>query len=231
MEERTNTMATISSTVSDFADQVRRDVQESARVLRESGTLSASNIGNAYQRVPGEDKIVLAKFPGLWESEREVKLTVIGFDGTVISGDTQAGGAQYSKLFHAHPEITTIVHAHTPYLASWSSAQQSFRILYVAAQRHTLAREIPVHIDRRTSQIDFILEHLSANRHTFAILEGNGGSTYWGDGVIKTAQTIILVEEAAKFQHLAQAIGGSKEYGPGVLEQQWKLTGLNAKAA
>ena len=39
--------------------------------LRESGTLSASNIGNAYQRVPGEEKIVLAKFPGLWR--RNVK--------------------------------------------------------------------------------------------------------------------------------------------------------------
>jgi L-ribulose-5-phosphate 4-epimerase len=224
-------MSNLSSSVSDFVAQVRHDVEETARVLRESGTWSASNIGNAYQRVPGEEKIVLAKFPGLWASEREIKVTVIGFDGTVLGGASQPGGAQYSKLFLAHPEITTIVHAHTPYLASWSSAQQNFRILYVAAQRHTLAREIPVHIDRRTSQIDFILDHLKANPHTFAILEGNGGSTFWGDGIIKTAQSIILVEEAAKFQHLAQAIGGSKEYGPGVLEQQWKLTGLDAKAA
>jgi L-ribulose-5-phosphate 4-epimerase len=69
---------------------------------------------------------------------------------------------------------------------------------------------------------------LSNDPHLPAILEGNGGATFWGDGIIKTAQYIVLLEEAARLQTLAEAIGGSKEYGPGVLEQQWKLTGLKA---
>jgi hypothetical protein len=30
----------------------------------------------------------------------------------------------------------------------------------------------------------------------------------------------------ARFQALAEALGGSKNYGPGVLEQQWKMSGL-----
>ncbi len=85
-----------------------------------------------------------------------------------------------------------------------------------------------MYIDRRVSQAAFITEQLKINPHIPAILEGNGGATFWGDGVTKTAQYITLLEEAARFQTLAEAIGGPKEYGPGVLEQQWKMTGLKA---
>jgi hypothetical protein len=85
-----------------------------------------------------------------------------------------------------------------------------------------------VYIDRRISQSDFILEQLKIDPNIPAILEGNGGGTFWGNGIIKTSQFIILLEEAARLQTLAEAIGGSKEYGPGVLDQQWKRTGLKA---
>jgi len=218
------------SKYSKLVEGVIGEVEESARVLRETGTLSASNIGFAFQRIPGEDKLIAANFPGLWKSNREIIATVVGFDGTVYDGDSQSGGAgaEFGKIFVERPEINTVIHAHTAYLSTWSNAQRTFPIRYVAAQRHTLAREIPVYIDRRVSQAAFITEQLKINPQIPAILEGNGGATFWGDGVTKTAQYIILLEEAARFQTLAEAIGGPKEYGPGVLEQQWKMTGLKA---
>ncbi|MGH8447252.1 MAG: class II aldolase/adducin family protein, partial [Solimonas sp.] len=124
------------------------------------------------------------------------------------------------------PEIDTAVHAHTPFLGAWSSAHRVLPLLYVAAQRHTLARELPIYIDRRQSEIDFIVEHLEKNPGYPAILEANGGATFWGKGVQKTAQSILLLEEGARLQTIAEGLGGSKAYGPGVLEQQWKMTGL-----
>jgi L-ribulose-5-phosphate 4-epimerase len=219
-----------STKYSKLIETVTAEVEESARILRETGSLSASNIGFAFHRVSGEDKLVAANFPGLWKSNSQIVATVVGFDGTVYDGDSQSGGAgaEFGKIFIDRPEINTVIHAHTPYLATWANAHRVFPILYVAAQRHTLAREIPVYIDRRVSQASFISEQLKANPHLPAILEGNGGATFWGDGITKTAQYIILLEEAARFQTLAEAIGGSKEYGPGVLEQQWKMTGLKA---
>jgi len=54
-------------------------------------------------------------------------------------------------------------------------------------------------------------------------VEANGGSTFWGDGILKVSRRIQLIEEGAHFQLLAQAFGGSRAYGPGVLEQQWKM--------
>jgi hypothetical protein len=39
-----------------------------------------------------------------------------------------------------------------------------------------------------------------------------------------------LLEEGAQLQLLADALGGSRAYGPGVLTQQWKMSGLYEKA-
>ena len=55
------------------------------------------------------------------------------------------------------------------------------------------------------------------------VVEANGGSTFWGDGVLNVSRRIVLIEEGALFQLRAQSFGGSKAYGPGVLEQQWKM--------
>ena len=72
-----------------------------------------------------------------------------------------------------------------------------------------------------------ILERLEEDKSHFAILEANGGSTVWGrKGILSLANTIVNLEEGARLQAIAETLGGSKTYGPGVLEQQWKMSGL-----
>ena len=59
-----------------------------------------------------------------------------------------------------------------------------------------------------------------------AIIEANGGATFWGKSILDVSKYILILEEAAYFQALAEPLGGSLEFGPGALEQQWKMTGL-----
>jgi L-ribulose-5-phosphate 4-epimerase len=47
---------------------------------------------------------------------------------------------------------------------------------------------------------------------------------------LKTVEFIVLLEEGAQFQLLAEAAGGAQEFGPGVLAQQWQMTGLTQAA-
>jgi L-ribulose-5-phosphate 4-epimerase len=55
-------------------------------------------------------------------------------------------------------------------------------------------------------------------------VEANGGATIWSwKGLRDLTNNIVLLEEGAQFQILSQALGGSKPFGPGVLEQQWKM--------
>jgi hypothetical protein len=222
----------LSVDVNDFAQAVARDAEHAFRVLRDTRTTTAYGTVGFVVRVPGEPLLVIVNDPGPWDRGAPAQPAVIGFDGTVHSGK-HGGGNRYIKVFAEQPQINVLSHVHTAHVAAWAQTHRTFPINYVAFNRHHLIRELPIYIDRRQPEVDFILEQVRLNPHTFAIIEANGGGTVWGaGGVRELTDTIILLEETAQLQLLAEAVGGSRNYGPGVLRQNWTMTGLyeNAKA-
>jgi len=215
-----------------FVSRVKQEFEKAFRALKETGTLSATRTFQAYQRVPGEDKVVILHAPDAWADVQEVQPVVAGFDGTLYYGPEKAGGGgrRYADVFRANPDVNVVIHVHTPYLGAWASAHRVLPLLYAPSQRHTLAREIPVYIDRRPGEPAFINEKIRENPHTPAILEANGGATFWGRNIIDISKYILILEEGAYFQGLAEILGGSKDFGPGVLEQQWSMGFVNRKA-
>jgi L-ribulose-5-phosphate 4-epimerase len=212
-------------------EQIKQDAERALRVLRETDTTTAYGTVGFVLRVPGEEKLVVVNDPGPWNRGEPVNPSVIGFDGTVYSGKGNKQPNRYTKLFQQHPDVNIISHVHTPFVAAWAQTHRTLPITYVAFQRHHLLREIPVYIDRRQAEVDFIIEQLNADPHNTAIVEANGGATVWGKkGIRELTDTIILLEEAARLQWLAQAVGGSRYYGAGVLKQNWKMTGLYEEA-
>jgi L-ribulose-5-phosphate 4-epimerase len=208
--------------LSSYVDEARNDAIHAYEFLRESGTLSASLTFFVTHRVPESDRLIDVRFPPPWSKSKEVSVSLSGL------GDNKG-----SVLHEERLDADTVVHAHTPYLAAWSLAQKPFPILYVAAQRHLLAREIPNHLERTRSVLDVVRERLNEHPELApppALLESNGGANFWGRGITKTAQLILLIEEAARFQAIAEQIGGAKTYTPGALELQWARTGLLEKA-
>jgi ribulose-5-phosphate 4-epimerase/fuculose-1-phosphate aldolase len=136
--------------------------------------------------------------------------------GNVIVGKGKGGLGRYTKLFQTHADITTVSHVHSPYLGAWAQTHRTLPFHYVPVQRYQLARELPVYIDRRQAEVDFILDKIAENPFNLAILEANGGATVWGkQGLRATAEFILLLEEGAQIQLLADALGGSRPYGPG----------------
>ena len=212
--------------VTAFAEKIKQAAQHAFRVLRETDTTTAYGTVGFVVRVPGQEKLVVVNDPGPWNRGKDIEPAVIGFDGTVYSGN-HGGGNRYNKLFIERPEVNIISHVHTLYVAAWAQTHRTFPINYVAFNRHHLIRELPIYIDRRQPEVDFIVERVNQNPHTFAILEANGGGTVWGKGGVRElTETIILLEEAARLQLLAEAVGGSRNYGAGALRQNWKMTGL-----
>lgn len=219
-------------------DQTKRDFAKAFRVLKETRTLTATNTLQAYVRVPDSELVIAVHAPGPWADDQEIRAVVASYagevlldetadNGTPLSGSKAGGnGKRYAAILQQRPEVNVVIHVHTPYLGGWASAHRVLPIRYAASQRVTLARELPIYIDRRQQEADFIVEKIQENPHTPAILEANGGATFWGTSVIQAAKLILLIEEGAYFQGLAEIFGGSKEFGPGVLEQQWKMTGL-----
>lgn len=205
-----------------YIDEAKNDAIHAFNFLVETGTLTATRTFNVVHKIPERDLLVSINFPAPWSKSREVTTKLSPFS------------AQPNHVLH-EPRIDsdTYIHAHTPYLASWSLAQIDFPILYVAAQRHLLARSIPNHLERQRSVLEVIQERLDTHPDWApppGILESNGGANFWARGILKTAQLILLIEEAAKLQALAEQHGGAKEYTPGALEVQWSRTGLWEKS-
>ncbi len=217
MTQTTTTVPDLKSAIAQAVD----DATHAFNFLKESGTLSASLTFFLSHRITA-DKVLTVRFPQPWSRSKDVHSTVSDF-----------AGDKDGVLNEPRVDADTVIHAHTPYLAAWSLSHRPFPILYVAAQRHLLAREIPVHLERQRSVLEVIRERLDRYPELApppALLESNGGANFWGRGIVKTAELILLIEEAARFQILAEQIGGAQPYTPRALEIQWARTGLLEKA-
>lgn len=205
-----------------YVDQAKSDAAHAFKFLKESGTLSASLTFHVFHKVPNHDTLLTIRFPQPWSREQEAPVQLSSFS------DKKDHILNETRL-----DADTVIHAHTPYLAGWSLAHKNFPILYVAAARHLLAREIPNHLERTRSVLDVVRERLDEHPELApppALLESNGGANFFGKGILKTAELILLIEEAARFQAIAEQIGGAKSYTPGALELQWARTGLLEKS-
>jgi len=217
-----------------FVLQAQKDARKAFRGLRETRTISASGTLSFTQRIPGEEKLINLGYAGPFADDLdEVRTSVVGFDGTVYFGKGGPGGeGRYTKLFKQHPDVTNISHVHAPYLGAYAQAHLSLPFLYVPVQRHRFVRSLPVFVNRLQPEVDFILDQLAVDPEIPGIVEANGGATVWGKkSLLDLANSILLLEEGAYFQTLATALGGSQPFGPGVYQQQWRMSGLVPKTA
>jgi L-ribulose-5-phosphate 4-epimerase len=229
----TITETPLSPVATKFVEELTVTASRVLRGFRETGTTTAYGTVGIYERVPGEEILVLINDAGPFSPDEPLRVSVVGFDGTVHQGPPRGGGAvhRYRRIFERHEDITTVVHVHSPHLGAWAQTHRTLPINYVPVQRFHLVREIPIYIDRTQPEDEFILEVLAEDPEHFVTLEANGGSTVWGrKGLLDTADDIVLLEEGARLQILAEAIGGSEPFGPGVLEQQFKMSGLTERA-
>lgn len=218
----------LSSAAIAFIAEAEKETTRAFRLLRETRTISASGTLFYGVRIPGEDKLVTLNYQGFWEENPDKpKVGVIDFDGNSYWSNPPGGTARYVKLFRTHPEVQAVSHVHTPHLGAYSQAHSTLPLLYVPNRRFRFTAELPVYVNRRQPEVDFILDSIANDRQVPGIIEANGGATVWSWKSIRDlTDTIVLLEEGAQFQILGEALGGSKQFGPGVLQQQWRMSKL-----
>lgn len=212
-----------------FVAKTQAEARRVVQVLKETRVLSPSGTLFFTVRIPGEEKLINLAHTGPFGVDPDgFNTNVVGFDGTTYLGKVNGPAeGRYNKLFRQHPGIQAISHIHTPHLGAYSQAHSVLPLLYVPNRRFRFSAELPVYIDRRQAEVDFILDSLEKDGEVPAIVEANGGATAWSwKGLIDLASNIILLEEGAQFQILAAGLGGSRPFGPGVLQQQWRMGGL-----
>jgi hypothetical protein len=210
-----------------FAASLLADAGTAFRVLRDTGTLTPSATLSFTVRVPGEEDLLASvKHPDPLRPDAAPEVLFTSVEDGPGALRPWGDGLRYAAVFAAHPWLTAISHVHTPHLAAWGQTHRPFPIRYVPVQRDTLAEELPVYLDRREGEDAFIVRVLRDDPEVPGILEANGGATVWSrGGLLDLARAILLLEEGARALVLAEAAGGARPYGPGVLAQQWGAMG------
>lgn len=207
----TATDTDLSPDVALFVDQSLQAARHAFDVLHTTGSLLPSGTVQINERVPGHDWLVGINYPNPWKSRTpQLRASVFGFDGTPYSGDPRAarGARRFAAVFEQYADVTTVVHIHSPYLGAIAQVHGVLPLAGTEAGRRFGLDELPVYIDRRQSEVDYILEQLSLTPGLNAIVEANGGATAWGRaGLAETARDILAIEQAARAHVLAASIG------------------------
>jgi hypothetical protein len=199
-----------------FAAETVRVARDGFARLWATGVLAPSATIQINERVPGEDKLVGVVHPNPWRTRTpQVTSAVFGFDATPYLGDPGAarGARRFAAIFEQHPDVTTVVHVHSPYLGAWAQVHRALPVtsgeLADALGDTAGLDELPVYIDRRQTEVDFILEQIARDPRITAIVEANGGGTVWGrTGLAAAVGFIEVLERAARSTALAQSHRG-----------------------
>jgi len=182
----------LSNELNAFIEENRKKAEYAFDVFRSTSTITANGTVNFVIRGP-ENTLITINYAGPWSPEQKSKVLVETLDGEVLLGRKGAGG-RYNKLFREHADVTTISHVHAPNLGAWAQTHRTLPIRYVPVQRFHLFKELPIYIDRRQAEVDFILDQLKIDIEHRAILEANGGATVWGrQGLQETAELFFII--------------------------------------
>ena len=185
-----------------FVDDTLATARVAFDVLHQTDALLPSGTVQINERVPGRDLLVGINYPSPWTSRSpELRASVFGFDGTSVSGDPRAarGARRFAAIFEQHPDVSTVVHVHSPYLGALAQVHRVLPVRGTPLHAVLGVDELPVYLDRRQSEVDYILEQLDRTPGLEAIVEANGGATVWGRrGLAETARTILTIEQAAR---------------------------------
>jgi hypothetical protein len=142
-----------------FVRETEADARKAYRWLRKTHTISPSATIGFAVRVPGEDKVAILAHPGLWADDVDTPITeVLDFAGKPYLGAEFIGADQrFLPIFKVHPDLQAISHVHTPSLGAYSQAHAELPLLYVPNRRFRFTQKLPVYINRRQTEVDFIL--------------------------------------------------------------------------
>jgi L-fuculose-phosphate aldolase len=155
------------------------------------------------------------------------QLAVVTFDGEVVEGaldpTTREIVGMHSGVYQARPDVSAVIHTHSPHVTSFALAHQSLPCVYEAFLRFGITDDIPVAewAPRGSAEsVSNIVDQLGLHPAVPAVLLANHGLLAFGKDPRSTAQLIVIMEEAAELTMRARQLGGEEAFPEGALEQE-----------
>ncbi|MFF4342803.1 class II aldolase/adducin family protein [Kitasatospora sp. NPDC001540] len=195
---------------------------EAARQLFVAGVMSHSGHANLSVRLDA-DRFLLT--PGFVRDLEPHQLATVGLDGQVLEGELRSVSAEittmHSVVYRARPHVGAIIHTHSPAATAFAVAHRPLPCRTEPMLRFGQPEDVPVvPWGPRGSDVSVrgIAEVLERRPTTAAVLLANHGLLVFGPDAAAAGHLVVAIEESARAEIDAAAIGGAVDFPAGALE-------------
>lgn len=202
---------------------LRQQVWEANQMLLRSGLVSMHS-GNASGLDRDSGRIFIKPSGVDYETLRPEDLVEVDLStGQVLSGSLRPSVDLPHHLFlYRHiPEITAVIHTHSPYATAFAVVGRSIPMC-LTALADQFGDEIPCapYVDNQEDHIGQAI--LQYRNRAPAILLGNHGVFVWGPSPQEALKSAIMLEEIAKTVFFALQLGQPKLLPPEEVEKWFR---------
>jgi len=202
------------------SEELRSALIAAAHLLAASGSMSSTGHLNFSARL--NDQQVLLTSTGTIDGLTADDIAVLRFDGSVESGrlgkSTREIVGMHMVVYQARPDANAVLHTHSPHLVAFALAHRPLPCRYEPLLRHGQSSAVPVvRWAPRGSEpsVRGIADALEKNSTTRAVLLANHGVLAFAASPRAAAKLVITMEEAARAEIQAAALGGARDLPPG----------------
>jgi L-fuculose-phosphate aldolase len=210
-------------------DRARRDICEIGRSLWQR-SMVAANDGNISVRVG--DAVVCTPTGVSKGFLTPETLTVLGLDGTFISGDRPPSSEvkMHLRVYELDRAVGAVVHAHPVFATMWAIKGEGLRCRMLPETIVTMP-DVPLapYATPSTAQVPDSIGPLVSG-HKACLLEQHGALT-WGADLMQAYLTMERLEYTAELMWRLRAAGAERELDEASIDRIHELFTVPAKAS
>lgn len=195
-------------------EQIKKDIVEAARILREGGYLTATMHGNISARIGDSNQIILTKRSHLGKELDVDQLAIVSLKDDRSIKELHPSSAEivdmHRILYDEKKEVGAVIHTHSPFATGFAIASEEIPVAYEAMIRQGITKPIPVaEYGSRGSEksINNIKKNVAGSK---AVLLANHGVLAFDKNVLSAARVVVVIEEASMMYVNARSIGKIK---------------------
>lgn len=181
---------------------IRAKVAMARRILARAGLESVDIAGQVTARDGGSMLVT----PLQLSSETSIDDVVdVALDGAFDQSRVTSASRWVQAIYRARPDVNCVIHTHAPYIGAVATTGD---VVQLYNNRSLIFYGQQAFYDDDGSHIDSPEGIVAALGDKSVLIQRNHGAVVVGDSVETATAQAVLLEAAARFQVLAQSIGG-----------------------
>jgi L-ribulose-5-phosphate 4-epimerase len=203
-----------------FTQQFEQQFAQAKQLLRKHQALSSNEAGNISLRLAGEERLIIASLSGADSGVAALVDFDLQHSQGSLTDNLREVAALHVAIYRERPQVTTVIHTHSPYLTAFAIAGRPLRA-HAAQLLGILAEDeqIPLTSWGPRYAPEPVVAALREHPQAPAALLANHGPFAWSTGdVLAVTRLLINLEESAYLTFLAQQLGIPQPFPSGAAQ-------------